>query len=78
MEKVTGTRYIAQSGYVFIKVGIRKWRQEHRLVVERELGRPLSRHEHVHHINHVKTDNRPENLQVLTNTEHYAVHHLKH
>lgn len=49
------------------------WFPEHRLVVEQRIGRHLLTDEHVHHINGVKDDNRPENLQVLGHSEHSVI-----
>jgi len=47
---------------------------EHRLVMERFIGRALESDEIVHHINRDKTDNRIENLQVMTRAEHINEH----
>jgi len=48
--------------------------KQHRLVMERHLGRYLSRTEDVHHINGDKTDNRLENLIVMTRSRHISEH----
>lgn len=75
-----GGRTIASNGYVLVKCAghpladVRGYVYEHRLVACLIVGRILDRSTHVHHINHDTTDNRPENLEVVTHAEHGVRH----
>jgi hypothetical protein len=49
------------------------WMLEHRLIAEQKYGRRLTRMEQVHHINSVKNDNRPENLEIIDASTHSGI-----
>ena len=53
-------------------------RDYHRVVMEAHIGRRLTRYEVVHHINGDGMDNRIENLQLMTLSEHTRMHSLGH
>lgn len=47
----------------------------HILVMEKKIGRPINtKVEKVHHVNHNKLDNRPENLELVSISEHNKIH----
>ncbi len=54
-----------KSGYVLRSV----------LVAEEKIGRVVLPTEDVHHINGDRTDDRPENLMVLSKSDHTRLHH---
>lgn len=61
----TGTKtYIKENG-----------RHQHRVVAEKKLGRKLKKGEIVHHIDGDKHNNKPENLEVMTQSQHAKEHH---
>jgi len=74
-----GAKHVRVDGYVSVyfpahpSAGKSRHILEHRLVMEQVLGRPLLKSEHVHHKNGIKTDNRAENLEVLTASAHAVV-----
>jgi hypothetical protein len=68
-------------GYILTRVGKGHHRAfgsgyayEHDLVMEALLGRPLLPGEVVHHKNEDKTDNRHENLELLSASDHMRLH----
>lgn len=73
-----GGRISVRSGYIYIYAPehslaqgrVTKYFPEHRLVMEKHLGRVLDRNEIVHHRNGVKDDNRIENLEIVLNNAH--------
>jgi len=75
--KQIGETYI-HKGYRCIKTregnGNNNFILEHRVIMEKFLGRPLKRTEIVHHKNGTRDDNRLENLEILTNIFHAHIH----
>lgn len=75
-----GGRVEANGGYVFLHMPYHPMASkhgyvaEHRLVMANALGRPLKSSELVHHINGIKNDNRPENLEIMCVVDHGKLH----
>lgn len=74
-----GGFYINDSGYkVFNSNAVNdgKKTREHRLIVEKHLGRNLKKNEHIHHIDGNKLNNDIKNLLIVNPTDHQRIHRL--
>lgn len=75
-----GGKTVSPEGYVLINTPehpsakTNNYVFEHRLTMEKKLGRYLKSEEHIHHINFKKDDNRISNLMVMSNADHKRLH----
>jgi len=77
-----GGKYISNGYYVLFMPDhpnrdIKNMVYEHRYVMECKLGRYLTIEECVHHIDHNKLNNKPENLMLFKNNSEHIKYHNK-
>lgn len=75
-DKKGRTGGIGKNGYRTIGGYLRR-KYEHRIVMELHIGRELRSDEHVHHINGNKLDNRIDNLEIISISDHMRDHAIK-
>ena len=67
-------KYKHIGGYIEESFGVNDRGLEHRRTVEKHIGRKLTYNEIVHHKNGLRNDNRLENLEILSRSEHAKLH----
>ena len=83
LSNLKSEKKIDSNGYVHIYnpqhpfCNAKKYVREHRLIIEKQIGRYLHKWELVHHINEIRNDNRVENLRIVSKSEHEKIHSRK-
>lgn len=68
---------VKKNGYIEFTRGEHKFRGQHVVVVEEIIGRRLMPNECVHHKDCNRQNNNPDNLQLMTRSEHAQLHALE-
>ncbi len=73
------TPFFTPTGYARVRIGRDNkghivWRGRARHLMEQKIGRKLETWEEVHHINENTSDDKIENLQILSITKHHQLH----
>lgn len=71
VRRAAGDGHITEHGYVLVR-----GEKQHRLAWEAANG-PIPQGMCVHHVNGKRTDNRLENLRLMTVSEHMLLHHAE-
>ena len=73
---------VIKKGYVLIYCHNHPFRnhanrvQEHRLIIEKQIGRYLTKKEKVHHLDEIKSNNSPKNLMAFTSESAHQRFHF--
>jgi hypothetical protein len=74
-QKAHAKGFIHHTGYRYRRnERTNKWQGEHQIVMEKMIGRALLPGETVHHKNLIRTDNRPENLELWSSRHGRGAH----
>lgn len=76
INRPRGTGTFDTRGYIVIQdCGVMKF--EHRMIVEKAMGKPLPDYAIVHHLNEIKSDNRNRNLVVCPSDAYHKLLHRR-
>ncbi|MEI6236164.1 MAG: HNH endonuclease signature motif containing protein [Planctomycetota bacterium] len=68
---------ISSNGYQEYTTGVNAGRGVHIIILEKKIGRKMMKGEVTHHIDGNKLNNNPDNLMLMTRSEHSRLHRIQ-